>query len=58
MITSMVPSDMSVTLANTAGGLEPGFRGANRMVIGKFHRGNVKAGVVDRPIDAALATEL
>jgi hypothetical protein len=31
---------------------------ANRMVIGKFHRGNVKGGVVDRLIDAALAAEL
>jgi hypothetical protein len=38
--------------------MNPSFRGANRMAIGKFHRGNVKAGVVDRPIDAALATEL
>jgi hypothetical protein len=37
---------------------EPGFRRANRMVIRKFHRGNVKGGVVDRLIDAALAGEL
>jgi hypothetical protein len=49
---------MSITLAIHSPSLMSRAFAANRMVIGKFHRGNVKDGVVDRPIDAALTAEL
>src|ERR1700754_3344665 len=57
-MTSMVPSDMSVTLAIQPGSLSTGLFAPNLAAPKKFHRGNVRGSEVDRRLEAARSMEL